>query len=242
MSYAKIRSRESFPGSPTRTASRPSRSLSPLRKPADRSPRLVAQRRQLERLFRAGSDRQHAPTAADLLMLQRLIGNRAARRLLPAKDSTLSFPATNDGVQPAISRRARNEDNRLPFSNRGTAGFRLIQREWVPHPTTYKGPLLEHRAAVDRTRDELNERVQNAYQQALHWRTLGRNDDPLVRLWVEAAEEYARNPDVEPSLIHARFGYAIESLACQGLNNTELHGLAIATQVGHGHTRPDVVL
>jgi len=112
----------------------------------------------------------------------------------------------------------------------------------VDYPTTYQGVLTNHVNAVNLVTNELNHRVDAAHQQSIQWQTLSQNADRFVQQWYITAQSYAQNPDLEPSLIHARFGYSIESMACQGLNNTTLHGLRIQTQVSHGHTRPDVVL
>ena len=114
----------------------------------------------------------------------------------------------------------------------------------VVYPTRYPldGALRVHADAVGTAVDTLNQRVDDAHTQALNWTTLGNVNSRLVNQWYQTAGAYAGNPDVEPSLVHARFGYAIESLACQGLNNTRVGGLTVRTQVGHGHTRPDVVL
>lgn len=111
----------------------------------------------------------------------------------------------------------------------------------VPYETRYVGPLTARAPAVNNLRDDLNQRVDAAYQQAMQWQTLDNSPEAMVQLWFNAAQQYAQNPDVEPRVIHARFGYAVEALACMGLNNTQLYGLNIQTQVAHGHTRPDVV-
>jgi hypothetical protein len=111
------------------------------------------------------------------------------------------------------------------------------------HPTGYVGPLTaQYKVAVDRLVADLNQRVYAAYEQSLQWQTLSGHDAPHIQRWYQIAASYAANPDQEPRIISARFGYSIETIACAGLNNSSQHGLTIATQVAHGHTRPDIVL
>ena len=130
-----------------------------------------------------------------------------------------------------------------PSARLSVSGPKVIQMILppVPYKTSYQGPLNAYKSNVNAIVTMLNQRVDQAYQQALQWQTLAHNPDPLVQRWYEIASAYAQNPDKEPRIIHARFGYAIESLACQGLNNTQHNGLNISTQVAHGHTRPDMV-
>jgi len=111
------------------------------------------------------------------------------------------------------------------------------------YPTHYVGPLTnQYRGAVGQVVATLNHNVDAAYRQSLQWQTLANHDAPHVRRWHEVAASYAANPDQEPRIISARFGYSIETIACAGLNNSTQQGLTIETQVAHGHTRPDVVL
>ncbi len=117
----------------------------------------------------------------------------------------------------------------------------VAQREPVPYTTSYAGGLTAHKPKVASVVGELDARVQAAHEQALNWRTLEAHPDAMVRQWHQGARAYAENPEMEPAMLYARFGYAIESLACQGLNNTRMHGMDMQIQVSHGHTRPDVV-
>lgn len=116
-----------------------------------------------------------------------------------------------------------------------------VQRLPIPYDTGDKGEMAVHAPRVANVVGELDNRVMAAYEQALNWRTLIGHPDRMVQLWCEAAQAYGQNPEIEPDMVYARFGYAIESLACQGLNNVRLHGLDMRIQVAHGHTRPDVV-
>ncbi|GAB4108555.1 MAG: hypothetical protein OHK0022_60120 [Roseiflexaceae bacterium] len=162
----------------------------------------------------------HSP--ADIQALQRSIGNRAVGQLLQAR-------GYHPGIQPT------------PLEATTSRQIRRIL-DPVAYPTKYKGDLLRHKNAVDQVTNELNQRVDTAYQQSLQWQTLSQSKDPMVRQWYKTAEAFAQNPDREPRIIHARFGYSIESIACQGLDNTQMNGLTIRIQVAHGHTRPDIVL
>lgn len=61
----------------------------------------AVQRRHIARLFGGTAQRQQKPSAASLLALQRLVGNRATNRLLRDRDVTLQRSPANARVQPS---------------------------------------------------------------------------------------------------------------------------------------------
>jgi hypothetical protein len=117
-----------------------------------------------------------------------------------------------------------------------------IQRKVVPHNTTsFEAKTygeMAHTAAC-----EINELVEGAYQSALQWGALNTSGSPHLANWQEAALAYNQNPAVVPKMIHARFGYAVETLASVKIKEMgEFNGLKASLQESSGHTRPDVVL
>jgi predicted nucleotidyltransferase len=120
----KIRIRENFPSVPRRTAMPPT--------PAQRlesdsqNKRVLAQRSRIARLFGRDALRQRTPSAADVLALQRLVGNRATNRLLRAQDATvprsIAIGALPLGSLPAILQRTSQ------VIQRGGAGSKTAER------------------------------------------------------------------------------------------------------------------
>ncbi|MEM6721087.1 MAG: hypothetical protein AAF611_17290 [Bacteroidota bacterium] len=120
----------------------------------------------------------------------------------------------------------------------------VIQRQIIPYQTTYKGSLTEkHKITVENIARNLDQRVQQAYHQSLHWQTLSGHQDKHVQNWYKMAKEYAKNPTTkEPKIVYARFGYSVEAIATANLNGKKIGNLTVLTQISHGHTRPDIVL
>lgn len=162
-------------------------------------------------------------------------------------DAGLEREATAMGARALQARATTDRSMADPPASprRVRPGDGAIQRVLAPVPyvSTYVGPYTapKYANAVNQFRDALNVRVYAAYEQALRWQTLAGVTTPHVAKWYRSALGYATNPDLTPRIINANFGYAIEEIACTGLANSVQHGLKITTQVGHGHTRPDVV-
>lgn len=111
-----------------------------------------------------------------------------------------------------------------------------IQRRIQP----YRDNPGARRVAVRNTVTAINQAVVNARATALNW-TQYQGQDGHLGQWYNSAHAYFNNPTNVPGLIYARFGYAVETLACNALQQ-QMNGLTLHTQVAHGHTRPDIVL
>ena len=76
---------------------------------------------------------------------------------------------------------------------------------------------------------------------ALDWESF-ENESGYLGTWYKTAKSYAESSFEEDiDFVHARFGYAIETLVSKTLNAKE-YGLNVDLQVASGHTRPDIVL
>ena len=193
----------------------------------------------------APGQERHLPHEAWHVVQQKQRRVRPTTQLMGAAindDARLEHEAEVMGAR-AVQRHAAGPPGPLAPPAGPNAGA-AIQRvlDSVPYPTQYVGPATAtYQAAVTAFRDQLNQLVDAAYEQSLHWHTLANHGSAHVQQWYNTAQAYAQNPDVEPRIISARFGYSIETIATEALNNTVQNGLNISTQVGHGHTRPDVV-
>jgi len=82
--------------------------------------------------------------------------------------------------------------------------------------------------------------VTQARALSCNWRALA-PDGGYVSQWVNTAQTFFQNPQQAPPFIYARFGYAVETLACAQLPATA-GNLNVHQQYASGATRPDVVL
>ena len=82
--------------------------------------------------------------------------------------------------------------------------------------------------------------TQGARRAALNWRRFHERGGYLGD-WYNCAKAFAENPSGTHDRLARTFGYAIETLVCEGLGAT-LEGLVVELQKTKGATRPDVVL
>ena len=98
--------------------------------------------------------------------------------------------------------------------------------------------------AARKVAEKIDSKVDEAREQALNWPAF-KDDKGYLGQWYKAASKYIDahdNMDEEKTkLLHARFGYAVEVLACRELGAVE-EGLDVYLQVAKEGTRPDVVL
>jgi hypothetical protein len=116
-----------------------------------------------------------------------------------------------------------------------------LQKKHFPTRPDTDPVVARHKNAVDQVVDHVESRVDHARGLALNWHALNVEDTGYLGLWARTAKVYFENPKVVPEFIHARFGYAIETLACGDLPSQHA-GLSVNFQVSTGHTRPDIVL
>jgi hypothetical protein len=116
-----------------------------------------------------------------------------------------------------------------------------LQNKHFPTRSEDDPVVARHKDAVGQVVSEVERRVDHARGLALNWHALNSTDTGYVGLWARTAKGYFEAPKVVPEFIHARFGYAIETLACGDLPSQHA-GLSIGFQVSTGHTRPDIVL
>ncbi|MCR2807076.1 eCIS core domain-containing protein [Paenibacillus soyae] len=118
-----------------------------------------------------------------------------------------------------------------------------VQRRVKPYDTNFSDPsvVAKYKDQMKQLVDFINQRVLQARKDAVAWQTYVATNNKHLALWYQSASSFVQNPVNEPKLIHARFGYAIETLACAGLAGSH-GGLHIDLQVASGHTRPDIVV
>ena len=118
-----------------------------------------------------------------------------------------------------------------------------VQRQAVPyHDQSSTNPaFVKHSATVTKLASAIDQLVTEARAMALDWRSLAQHSEPHVKNWAQDAQKYFDDPSTTPAFMHARFGYAIEALACARLPASD-GGLAVSTQIAKGATRPDIVL
>jgi Domain of unknown function (DUF4157) len=117
-----------------------------------------------------------------------------------------------------------------------------VQRQLIAyHQVTGEDVYVRNRPAVESVASKVDREVTDARAMALDWRNLLGHGNNHVKRWAQTAQEYFDNFHKSPDFIHARFGYAIEALACARLASQE-QGLTVSKQVSHGGTRPDIVL
>lgn len=101
--------------------------------------------------------------------------------------------------------------------------------------------VVQYRDDIEHIIDDIDAHVDQARALAMQWRNYLNSDKPHLANWAAAAKAYYDNPRIVPEFIHARFGYAVETLACDNLN-TNRGKLHIDYQVTVGSTRPDIVI
>jgi hypothetical protein len=110
----------------------------------------------------------------------------------------------------------------------------------VPYRTSNSGQAYEQ--SVRDFVQKLDGLVQEARSVALNWPAFAK-ESGYLGLWYVVASSFFETPDPHmlPAFFHARFGYAIETIASKQLNSVE-DGLTVSLQVAAGPTRPDIVL
>lgn len=117
-----------------------------------------------------------------------------------------------------------------------------MQRKIIPYANSSAGSISTAKfQAAERVVAKVDELVAQARELALDWSSFKDSESGYLKSWAETAEAYFSNPDEVKEFLHARFGYAVETLCCQGLNVKE-EGLTVNFQVASGMTRPDIVL
>lgn len=116
-----------------------------------------------------------------------------------------------------------------------------LQKKHFPTLDENDPTVMKYKNVVAQVVGEIETRVDQARGIALNWNQIDFNDQGYLGLWARTAREYFNNPREVPDFIHARFGYAIETIACSNLP-PQYAGLSIDFQVAVGHTRPDIVL
>ncbi|NIM17258.1 MAG: hypothetical protein GTO45_35070, partial [Candidatus Aminicenantes bacterium] len=72
--------------------------------------------------------------------------------------------------------------------------------------------------------------------------TITGSDKGYLGAWVETFKQYLKNLKSIPAFFYARYGYAVETLACKLLQKKDYKPYKLLFQVSHGHTRPDIVV
>lgn len=127
-------------------------------------------------------------------------------------------------------------DTPLSTTNNGEVMQRVTKR--------YKSKGNKHAETRYKTKvatiaSTIDSAVQSAREEALNWRDFSSSKGHLGQ-WYKAANDFYTTQKSK-KFIHARFGYAVETLACQKLAST-IEGLSVSQQVTSGHTRPDIVV
>jgi hypothetical protein len=151
--------------------------------------------------------------------------------ILPAR--TLGASAGQRNPEPILPGTRAAPGTLLPRSS-------TIQRVPVSYRTSTSGQPYE--PSVLNFVQKLDALVQEARSVALNWPAFA-NENGYLGLWHGAASSFFGNPHpyLLPPFFHARFGYAIETIASKQLNSVE-YGLTVSLQVNAGMTRPDIVL
>jgi hypothetical protein len=167
---------------------------------------------------------------------------------VPSLASRPSTVAAHGAILPARTLGAgagqRSPGPILPGTRAAPGALRprssTIQRVPVPYQTSTSGQPYE--PSVLNFVKKLDALVQEARSVALNWPAFAKASGYLG-LWHGTASSFFENPDplLLPPFFHARFGYAIETIASRQLNSVE-DGLTVSLQVAAGPTRPDIVL
>lgn len=120
-------------------------------------------------------------------------------------------------------------------------GVLQLNKKHFPSRDENDPMVIKYKNTVAQVVGEIEKRVDQARGMALNWNQINFNDQGYLGLWARTARDYFNNPRKVPDFIHARFGYAIETIACSSLPSAYA-GLSIDFQVAEGHTRPDIVL
>ena len=117
-----------------------------------------------------------------------------------------------------------------------------LQRRVLPFETRSAEDelVIKWKSTVEQFVSGINHEVEQARSLACNWQSL-QADGGYIGQWITAADTFFKNPSVAPPFIHARFGYAIETLACNNLPE-DFKGLTVHKQFTAGSTRPDLVL
>lgn len=116
-----------------------------------------------------------------------------------------------------------------------------IQRVVDPHRKVANDDVTQDDVdAAERAAQWVDKLVTEARPVALNWPAYA-DSKGYLKTWYDAAKAYYDNSGDDIQFVNARFGYAVETLTCQQLGAT-LEGLEVGMQVGHGDTRPDIIL
>ena len=117
------------------------------------------------------------------------------------------------------------------------------EKQIVEYQTTGdKQTIKKYNKDMQKVLNLIKEEVQIARPQAILWNTFGDSSDNYLKDWYHKAKSYFDDPVETPSLIHAKFGYAVETFVNKSLKNKSLHGFEVELQKSKGGTRPDIVL
>lgn len=88
----------------------------------------------------------------------------------------------------------------------------------------------------------IDEKVKQKRDVAINWSGLHDGGSKHLINWKKVAKAYFDAPSKVPKVLYARFGYAVETLACKEIEGTTINGFSVHLQESKGHTRPDIVL
>ncbi|MCD1257434.1 hypothetical protein B5M42_001105 [Paenibacillus athensensis] len=197
-------------------------------------------------------NRMPVVTPGNAAVLQRAVGNRAVADMLQQQSPVAKGPASEPHrSKPALQRKSADDGHHAESMSANNArtkavtwahGRQQIQRVLRPFDTEYKDveKIAAYRDRITRFAAEVDRFVTQAREESVQWHSFDGNPNAHLQNWFAIADAYLRDPDTQPDLIHARFGYAIETLACQRIGNFE--GLTVEMQYAEGHTRPDIVV
>jgi len=163
----------------------------------------------------------------------------------PEQVSQLRSALPPDGEERLQQQQAANNSphvTQLRQLQHGVNGAPVKQLTSVRHKSK-KNPVSEktHGKKVQAIANRIDNLVQEAYFNALNWQNFSGVKKGYLFQWYKTALAYSQKPGELPDFLHARFGYAIETLVNQVLGSTNL-SLDVQLQATHGHTRPDIVL
>ncbi|MFX3636939.1 MAG: DUF4157 domain-containing protein [Candidatus Pristimantibacillus sp.] len=170
---------------------------------------------------------------------------------------TMELGGTAINDSPALEREAdRRGSEAMQFkqdTNRTSPPFKELaytqdssrnplQMRIQPFATNFADALVKasYQDRITKIVNMVHQRVIQARTDAIQWHAFNGHGSKHLTQWFTAASSYVREPETSPKLIHAKFGYAIETLACHNLGGHG--GLQAVLQFSQGHTRPDIVI
>jgi hypothetical protein len=155
------------------------------------------------------------------------------------KDNELLQETSNSIASTQLEQKSNNTglESQLLETN-STA--ETIQREVYTH---HKKPTakvnIEKIKNAKKIAKNISDTVDRVRPLAVDWRQFSNESGYLKNWYKNANQQYQLGGNGDVNFLHASFGYAVETLACEQLSNVEF-GLNIGLQVASGHTRPDV--